>query len=75
MAHAVQSQNQKILQYLKKHPKGITPLEALNLCGCLRLSARIFDLKEAGNNIYTSWEEVVTDEGTTKRFARYILHN
>lgn len=75
MAHSVQSQNQKILQYLKKHPKGITPLEALNLCGCLRLSARIFDLKEAGNNIYTSWEEVVTDEGTTKRFARYILHN
>lgn len=75
MAHAIQSQNQKILQYLKKHPKGITPLEALNLCGCLRLSARIFDLKEAGNNIYTSWEEVVTDEGTTKRFARYILHN
>lgn len=75
MAHAIQSQNQKILQYLEKHPKGITPLEALNLCGCLRLSARIFDLKEAGNNIYTSWEEVVTDEGTTKRFARYILHN
>lgn len=75
MARSIHSQNQKILTYLKKHPKGITPLEALNLCGCLRLSARIFDLKEAGNNIYTSWEEKVTEEGTVKRYARYILHS
>ena len=75
MASKTISQNQKILHYLKTHKSGITPLDALKLCGCFRLSARIFDLKEAGHNIYTSWEEEITEEGTHKRYARYILHS
>ena len=75
MASKVNSQNQKILKYLKTHKKGITPMDALRLCGCFRLSARIFDLKEQGNNIYKTWEEEITDEGTVKRYARYILHS
>lgn len=75
MASKYITQNQKILKYLRKHPKGITPLDALNLCGCLRLSARIYNLRDQGYNIYTSWEEKITDEGTRKRYARYILHS
>lgn len=75
MASKVNSQNQQILKYLRKHRSGITPMDALKLCGCFRLSARIFDLKEAGHNIYKVWEEETTDEGTVKRYARYILHS
>ena len=75
MASKTISQNQQILKYLKKNRKGITPMDALRLCGCFRLSARIFDLKEQGHNIYKTWEEEITDEGTVKRYARYILHS
>ena len=75
MAKKIQTQNQKILKYLQKHPKGITPLDALNLCGCLRLSARIYNLRHQGHNIYRTWDEEITSEGTVKRYARYILHS
>ena len=75
MASKVNSQNQQILKYLRRHRSGITPMDALKLCGCFRLSARIFDLKEDGYNIYKVWEEETTEEGTVKRYARYILHS
>lgn len=41
------SQALAILQQLKAG-RTVTPLDALSLCGCFRLSARIFDLKEMG---------------------------
>lgn len=63
-----QSQNTKIAEYLKQG-NSITPLDALNLFGCLRLGARIADLKERGLNIVT--ERVVTPNG--KRVASYKL--
>jgi hypothetical protein len=46
----------------------ITPMEALNMFGCFRLSARIANLREEGL-------EVVTDMVTIndKRVARYYL--
>lgn len=41
------SQTKKILAILiKEH--SITPLEALNRCGCMRLAARIAEIKEMG---------------------------
>ena len=61
------TQNQRILEYLKSGKK-LTPLEALNKFGCLRLSARIFNLKEQGNAILTKY---VTRKGKT--FAEYSL--
>ena len=61
------TQNQRILEYLKSGKK-LTPLEALNKFGCLRLSARIFNLKEHGHAIIT---ENVTRKGKT--FAEYSL--
>lgn len=69
------SQNKKILRYLKTHKRGITPMDALRLFGCFRLSARIKDLRESGNNIYTEMETKEYEDGTVKRYARYFLHS
>lgn len=44
------SQQDEILEYLKTG-KTLTPLEALNMFGTLRLSALIFNLKAEGHNI------------------------
>ena len=41
--HTTESQCSAILEHLKKG-LSITPLEALSLCGCFRLAARIHDL-------------------------------
>lgn len=75
MSKKIISQNDQILKYLKNHKKGITPMGALSLCGCWRLSARIKDLREEGHNIYTTMEVKEYENGTTKRYARYILHS
>ena len=44
------NQAQKILRDLKRG-KRITPLDALKNYGCMRLAARIYDLKFQGHNI------------------------
>lgn len=62
------SQANAILEYLQDG-NGITPMDALNLCGCFRLSARIADLKKRGYDIVT--EKVKVDGG--KYVARYHL--
>ena len=49
--------------------KSITQLEALNLCGSLRLSAIIFDLREEGLPIITEKLQV----SPRKRVANYYL--
>lgn len=46
----------------------ITPMQALKGCGCLRLAARIKDLRDEGHNIIT---KKVTENGKT--FAKYYL--
>lgn len=60
------SQTDRILTHIKKRP--ITPMQALNLYGCMRLAARITDLKDRGHKIVT---EMVTKGNT--RYARYYL--
>lgn len=45
----------------------ITPLEALDLFGCFRLGARIWDLKRDGHPIVS--EQIQLENG--KRVARY----
>jgi hypothetical protein len=44
------SQSERILAHLKAG-NSITPLEALHWFGCLRLAARILDLREHGHNV------------------------
>lgn len=60
------SQNDWIITELAKRP--LTPMDALIGCGCLRLAARILELKHKGHKIE---KETVTDG--QKYFARYRL--
>lgn len=62
------SQNSAILKDLLKGRK-ITSLDALTRYGCLRLAARIENLRKRGYKIET--QQVVTDAG--KNIARYFI--
>lgn len=61
------SQTNQILEYMQAG-NAITPLDALRLFGCMRLGARIYDLKQRGYVINTS---IVKDKDTGKRYALY----
>ena len=61
----------KILKYLKIY-KNITSLEAINLFGETRLSARIYDLKKQGYKFKTEPVRVWARDGWTY-VARYTL--
>lgn len=67
METRIESQNKAILGFMRRW-HCITPMEALQTCGCFRLSARIYDLREQGYGINT---EMVEIDG--KRVARYWL--
>ena len=64
------SQNKQILQYMKEVGP-ITPLIALSLFGCMRLSARIKDLRDRGHIIRTRMIEVETAHGGKATVAEY----
>ena len=61
------TQRKDILRYMRERGS-ITPLEALQHFGCLRLAARILELREESHDIET-------DAGRSrgKTFARYSL--
>lgn len=65
------SQNARIMQHLRVSP--ITPLDALKYAGCMRLSARIFELRDYGHRIDTVMTAVTNSRGEVKRVAKYIL--
>ena len=60
------NQKYQILNHLKS--KTITPLEALDLFGCMRLASRINELRYEGYNIQTQMKS----DGE-KRWAVYSL--
>ena len=60
------TQTDLIRQHLESGAE-ITPLEALDRFGCLRLAARISDLRRDGLDIESN------GEANGKRFARYRL--
>lgn len=64
----IQTQNKRILAHLQKGGS-VTSLSALLDFGCLRLSGRIFDLREQGYPILDEW--VTTPSG--KRVKRYYI--
>jgi len=63
------TQNKQIINYLRQG-KTLTSLEALQLFGCFRLSARISELKESGWQI-----DSVNIKKNGKTFAEYSLSN
>lgn len=66
-AAIMEAQTKQILAHLESG-KSITPINALNLFGVFRLSARINDIRNKGH-------KVVTDmiQSGDKRFASYRL--
>lgn len=62
-----ESQSQKILAWLQSG-NTLTQLDALRMFRCMRLASRISDLRNAGHNIITQFEE--HDGG---QHARYSL--
>lgn len=51
----------------------ITPLEAMEEIGCMRLPARISDLKKLGYEIEDDWVTHTTASGKKKRFKKYRI--
>lgn len=51
----------------------ITPVEALDELGCMRLASRISDLKRMGHSIRKEMVEKKNRFGETVRFARYSI--
>ena len=67
------TQNVRILRHLKAG-KTITALQALRMFGCMRLSARILDLKRFGYDIDGAFICVVAN-GKKKRVKEYRLYS
>ena len=65
----MEAQNKLIRQYLESG-KVITPLEALHLYNCFRLSARIYDLRRQGMTIRSRTKAIISG-GKTKHISEY----
>lgn len=65
------TQNKEILEYLKKHGT-ITQRQAYTF-GCMRLPARISELRSSGFAIKTEMIKVRCKGGRSTRVARYSL--
>lgn len=72
MSHKRPMQADRILAYMKEHG-GITSLDASRDLGCIRLGARIFELKERGHDIKSEFIEVENRYGEKFRVKRYWL--
>ena len=66
------SQSEQILEYMKEHGS-ITALEATIRLNCLRLAARISDLKKEGYAIRSEMEAYKSEDGHTSHYKRYFL--
>ena len=64
-------QSDRIIKYMREHGS-ITQKEAVYL-GCLRLSARIYDLKSKGYKIVTDRVKVKSTDGSIAMIGCYRL--
>lgn len=68
------SQTLAVLKHLRRNKKkGITSMEAFNLYGITRLSARIFALRLRGYEIECITETTTNRYGNPCRYGRYVL--
>jgi hypothetical protein len=65
-------QRDMVLNALRHRPGGLTALDALRDFGCMRLGARVWELKRDGHRVESELVEVETRDGTA-RVARYRL--
>lgn len=66
------NQKIRILEYMQKNGS-ITGMDAINEFGCMRLPARISDLKAEGHIIVRRMEQGTNRFGEPTRYARYTL--
>ena len=69
----IRTQRMKILKHLRTHKTGITQAQAYEKYGILRLSGRIFELRDEGYNISTTIIAVKNRDGDTCHVAQYRL--
>lgn len=62
----------RILDHLKKY-RTLTSMEAFELYGITRLSARIKELREMGYNIVTLMVDDTNRYGEIVRYGKYVL--
>ena len=67
------TQQTELLFLLRERPEGITPLDALYDVGCMRLAARIYDLRAKGHPIKDETVEVTARNGRKAHVKRYRL--
>lgn len=67
------TQCEKILKFMETHKRGITPLQAMDKFGCMRLSGRIHDLREMGYEITSEIVEVKNRYGKKCHVSQYRL--
>ena len=67
------TQCEKILKFMETHKRGITPLQAMEQFGCMRLTSRIHDLRQRGYDISSTMVEVKNRYGETCRVSQYRL--
>ena len=66
------TQCDRILRYMQERGS-ITPVDAMREFGCMRLAARIGDLRKAGHDIKDQWASSENRWGETVRFKAYGL--
>ena len=66
---------QMVLKYLKTHKTGLTQKVAFEKYGILRLSGRIYDLRDDGYDIKTDMIAVKDRRGETCYVASYTLES
>lgn len=72
MKHHNSTQNQRILEYMRKNGS-ITQIEALRDIGVMRLASRVSDLRRLGYDIASRTENVKNRYGEKCRIKRYSL--
>ena len=65
-------QADRIIAYMKEHG-GITSLDAARDLGCMRLGARIFEIKERGIEVKSEFINVENIFGERCRVKRYWI--
>ena len=68
------TQSERILDYINQYGS-ITPLEAMRDIGCMRLAARIADLKELGYPIVSETVAVPNRYGEKCHIKRYRMED
>jgi hypothetical protein len=68
-----EAQNKQILRHMEAG-NSITGLEAITLFHCMRLPARVGDLRRSGVPVLDDWEYEINENGkVVKKWKKYFL--